>query len=115
MAAHVDLFSRDLPEACAAYRRMYALESDRVRRMREHCERLWNVFHPYADAQFADEFPLHGAATPYRSKASRNPKPLRPCSWVLTLKYPIAACIMVSSRMEGSRYQPQVGGIPVVE
>src|ERR1019366_5557053 len=49
------------------------------------------------------------------NRCAANPKPLRPCSWVLTLKYPNAACIMVSSRMEGSRYQPQVGGIPVLE
>src|ERR1019366_6145110 len=38
------------------------------------------------------------------NRCAANPKPLRPCSWVLTLKYPIAACIVLSSLMEGSRY-----------
>jgi hypothetical protein len=60
MAAHVpDLFSRDLPEACVAYRRARVPDSEQAWRMREHCERLWRVFHPYADAQFLDEFPRH--------------------------------------------------------
>jgi hypothetical protein len=33
--------------------------SERAARCREYCDSLWAGFHPYADADFVQDFPVH--------------------------------------------------------
>ena len=45
--------------ATGEYRNLRTPPSDKAARCREYCDRLWAGFHPYADADFVQDFPVH--------------------------------------------------------
>ena len=52
------LFDPDPAAACAAFKNLRGTDSPQGVAAHEHCEDLWRDFKPFADANFADEFPL---------------------------------------------------------
>lgn len=55
-----NLFGSMPPNACDVYKKLCAPdEYPKGQIVRQHCERLWRVFHPFAEPQFLTEFPLH--------------------------------------------------------
>jgi hypothetical protein len=63
-ATHVnaiaDLFGALPDNACDVYRQLCSPEQyPKGRIVRDHCDRLWRTYSPFADPQFLAEFPLH--------------------------------------------------------
>jgi hypothetical protein len=54
----VALFDPNPPAACAAFKNLRSTDSEHGVAAREHCENLWSDFAPFADVNFAAEFPL---------------------------------------------------------
>jgi hypothetical protein len=60
MTSIPDLFGSEPENACDVYRKLRRPdEYPKGQIVRQHCERLWRVFHPFAEPQFLAEFPLH--------------------------------------------------------
>jgi hypothetical protein len=60
MTSIPDLFGSIPPDSCGVYFKLCRPdEYPRGKAVREHCERLWSVYHEYAEPQFLAEFPLH--------------------------------------------------------
>jgi hypothetical protein len=59
MTSIPDLFRSTPPDACGLYSKLCRPdEYPRGKPVRAHCERLWSVYHAYAEPQFLAEFPL---------------------------------------------------------
>jgi hypothetical protein len=59
MTSSADLFGPEPAGACDTYKKLRRpREFPRGVIVREHCERLWRAYQPYADPQFLAEFPI---------------------------------------------------------